>query len=209
MCTLRKVSFVVSGLLLLEPIGWAQSSSDCTVPPDAKQIEARLDEAKQYRLSGKNDAALNLIEPILARNPKYFRALYTKGLVFADEGKLEESESILQEAVNVQNRCASTQQFKTDYTVYNTLGWVQLSRGKLQKAEESLKLALAHASELTPASVARTKSNLGYLYFINGDFEAAREPLQEAAAAGNTRAVSTLKAVDQAKKLYETSRDRR
>jgi uncharacterized protein HemY len=83
---------------------------------------------------------------------------------------------------------------------------IQLAGGQTQKAEINLKLALDHSSELTPASVARTKSNLGYLYFTRGEFDKAKTPLKEAADAGNSNAVSTLKAVDQAQKIYNSGR---
>jgi uncharacterized protein HemY len=132
-------------------------------------------------------------------------AAITKALILADQHKFPEAESFLQQAIDIQQKCASTPQFKSDYTVYNTLGWVQLVRGDQRKAEESFKAALAHAGELTPASVARTKSNLGYLYFSNGEFAKAQPFLKDAADAGNKNAVTTLTALDQAQKIYKST----
>src|SRR5262249_26959932 len=108
-------------------------------------------------------------------------------------------------AIGVQDKCASTPRFKSDYTVYNTLGWVQLVRGDQHKAEDSFKSALSHSNELTPSSVARTKSNLGYLYFSNGEFDKAQPLLKDAADAGNTNAANTLTTLDQARRIYKNT----
>jgi len=194
-----------ASLLLVQSLAHAQSPVDCTPPANAKQLETRLDQAKKDRIAGKRDAAASTVDSILAVNPNYFRALYTKGLLLADEHNFTAAETPLQKAIEVQQKCASTPQFKSDYTVYNTLGWVQLVNGKPGKAEQSFNTALAHADQLSPASVARTKSNLGYLYFSNGEFSKAQPLLQQAAAAGNANAANTLNTLNQAQQIYKES----
>lgn len=201
----RPLIFWTVGLFMIPVLAAAQAPQDCAPPANAKQIEARLDKAKQDRGAGKMDTSASAVETILTQNPNYFRALYTKALVLADQRNFTDAESVLQKAIAVQQRCASTPQFKTDYTVYNTLGWIQLVRGDQHNAEDSFKSALAHASELTPSSVARTKANLGYLYFSNGEFDKAQPLLKDAADAGNSNATSTLNALDQARKIYKST----
>ena len=192
-------------LLLAQTPAHAQAPVSCIPPANAKQLDARLDKARQERIAGNKDAAAHAVDSILAENPNYFRALYTKGLLLADEHNFTAAEEPLQKAIEVQQKCASTPQFKGDYSVYNTLGWVQLVNGNPRKAEQSFNTALAHSAQLSPASVARTKSNLGYLYFSNGEFSKAQPLLQQAADAGNANAANTLGALGQAQKIYKDS----
>ena len=193
------------GLLLVQTLAHAQAPATCNPPANAQQLEARLDKAKQDRIAGKKAAAVSTVDSILAENPDYFRALYTKGLLLADEHNFTAAEEPLQKAIEVQQKCASTPQFRSDYTVYNTLGWVQLVNGNPRKAEQNFNTALAHSDQLSPASVARAKSNLGYLYFSNGEFNKAQPLLQQAAEAGNANAANTLSALGQAQKIYKDS----
>jgi tetratricopeptide (TPR) repeat protein len=205
MAALRPLMPWTMSLLLVPVLGQGQAPQGCAPPANTKQVEARLDKARQDRIAGKTDAAAAAVEAILTQNPDHFRALYTKALILADQRKFADAETLLEKAIAIQQKCVSTPQFESDYTVYNTLGWVQLARGDQRKAEDSFKAALAHAKELTASSLARTKSNLGYLYFSNGEFDKAQPLLEEAADAGNSNAVNTLTALDQARKIYKSS----
>ncbi|MGH9642190.1 MAG: tetratricopeptide repeat protein, partial [Terriglobales bacterium] len=166
-------------------------------------MELRLDRAAQDRDNGKTREALALLNPILEQHPQNFRSLYMKGLLLADQQDFEQAEGFLTKALQVHTQCISTPRFKPDFTVYNALGWVQLARGESPQAETNFNEALKHSDKLTPAAVARTKNNLGYLYFTTGDFDKSKSVLKEAADAGNADAVANLKAVDQAQTIYQ------
>ena len=179
------------------------ASASCGSVATTAEVDQRLDEVRRLRAAGRFDDARNKVMPLLRQYPDTFRVLYVGGLVSVDQQNWGEAERQLKAAIDRLTACAGTQGFKTDYSVYNTLGWVQMEQGHLATAQISFQAALSHAQDLTPASVTRAQSNLGFLYFTTGAFEKAGPLLQAAADKGNANATKLLPQLKQAQSIYQ------
>jgi tetratricopeptide (TPR) repeat protein len=90
-----------------------------------------------------------------------------------------------------------------DYSVYNTLGWVQMVQGRNKEAEANYLKAIKQIGESNPRSAAQAKGNLGSLYFAEGRFADAKPYLTEASATGSRSADTTLKQLTAAQAQYD------
>lgn len=189
---------------LLSTAALAQTDVQCASINTTDLQEARLVQAHGLRTAGQSADAAKFVAPLATKNPQTFRIVYYNALVEADLKNWDQAEKSLNDAIALQNKCLRTPGFKPDYTVYNTLGWLQMSQGDVATAKTSFQAALSHSSEMTPASVARTQANLGTLYFSQGDFKNARKLLEQAASAGSESAKVTLNNVMRAEAIYES-----
>lgn len=206
---MKLIPSIAALLLLLVGLSLAdaQAPGDCAAVVPSNDVDRKLDQIQQMRKAGQFDAAEKAVEPLVQRYPGTFRVLYISALIESDKKNWSNAEQSLQAAIDLQNKCATAPGFKADYTVYNTLGWLQMTQGHWLQAESSYKLALQHSTDLTAVSIARTQSNLGYLYFSKGDFANARTFLSAAAQGGNANAAKTLTAVQQAETIYQSARE--
>src|SRR5215469_5534908 len=182
----------------------AQAAPQCSTVTATTVVNRQLDELKRLRAAGRLDEASRDIGALVAKYPATFRVLYVAGLIEAEQQQWSQAEAELKSAIALQDACVRVPGFVPDYTVYNTLGFVQMAQGHVADAEGNYRLALTHSKDLTTASVARVNSNLGYLYFTQGNLKEARPFLQSAAVAGNARAVNTLNIMDKAEAIYQS-----
>lgn len=182
----------------------AQPAPQCSTATATTVVNRQLDEVQKLRAAARVGEAGRDVGALVAKYPATFRVLYVAALVEADQQQWSQAEARLKSAIALQDACLHAPGFVPDYTVYNTLGFVQMAQGRGGDAEGSYRLALTHSKDLTAASVARVNSNLGYLYFTQGNLKEARPLLQSAAIAGNTRAVNTLNTMDKAEAIYQS-----
>ena len=182
----------------------AQSETHCSAVTATTGVNRKLDEVQKLRRALRFPEARREIEGLIAVHPETFRVLYIAALVDADQQQWSEAEAQLKSAIALQGACLATAGFVPDYTVYNTLGWMQMAQGHGADAESNYRLALTHSKQLSPSSIARTYANLGYLYFTQGNLKGARPLLQMAAIGGNATAVSTLNTMDKAEAIYQS-----
>jgi tetratricopeptide (TPR) repeat protein len=184
-------------------VAFGQVQVDCKAADGTATATRSLDEVKRLRTQGRLQAAARAVQPILASEPDSLRALYNSGLVQADLGELDQAERSLSQAAVLQEKCEATPGFRGDYTIYNSLGWLQLRRGKYRAAEASFKKALARASKLSPESLRKVQFNLGNLYFTGGDFEKAAPLLRQSEQLGSANAKRALHALNEAQAFYK------
>lgn len=198
------LTFGLLGSVLL--IAAAQAATDCQKAAGSVDSSRTLDNVKQLRTQAQFDRAKQLIEAVLNREPDNFRALYNKSLVLSDQGSLRDAEQVLQQAIGVQTACAGNTGFKTDYSVYNTLGWLQMLQGQYQNAEATFKTALGYQGKVSDLTLRRTQSNLGSLYLSTGQLDKAGPYIKQAADAGSTTAKSNLAALNSAQRIYDSNK---
>lgn len=181
----------------------AQAAPDCSHVLPTPEVAARLDEARALYLAGKLAEVQKIVTPLLQRYPGTFRVAHVGALVAANLQQWDQASRLVHAAIELQSACAGTPGFVPDYNVYNTLGWVQMEQGDPADAQSNFELALSHVRQLSSIARARLQSNLGYLYFTQGDFEKARPLLRQAAASGNQNAAEALRQLREAEALYQ------
>lgn len=170
-------------------------------------LGARRDLARALVARGDLDAALELIQPILAEHPDDAEALALRGIVHRERGLLAEAEADLREALRRDERLA---------LAHSALGIVRDLQGDPAGAETEHRRALsleprsprylnnlafslfAHgrAREAIPLYVealradptsTRLRNNLGYAYAATGDWPRARRQFEAAGSPPEAR----------------------
>ncbi|MEM8685828.1 MAG: tetratricopeptide repeat protein [Pseudomonadota bacterium] len=136
--------------------------------PNNPAYEARrkLDEAEQYRRSGKLSQARKLCEQVLRMHPDYVGALHTLGLILADQENYPEALFNLVQAEMLNPK---------DPTTLLALSGVYLRLGAREMAAHTLERAIERGGD----EVA-THSTLGEIYRDNREYELAAEAFQTA-----------------------------
>ncbi|KAH8587304.1 P-loop containing nucleoside triphosphate hydrolase protein [Bisporella sp. PMI_857] len=135
-------------------------------------------------------------------------AYYNLGLLYADQGKLAEAESMYERALAGKEKALGAEHTSTLDTV-NNLGLLYADQGKLAEAESMYERALAGKEKALGAehiSTLDTVNNLGNLYKSQGKLAEA-ESMYERALAGKEKAlgaehISTLNTVNNLGLLY-------
>jgi Flp pilus assembly protein TadD len=149
--------------------------------------DQRIDMAKSQRLTGHYDDAAKTLSAVLASQPDNFRAVYNLGLLQAQQGDVDSAISTLSRAASIREKTSTP-----DYTIYNTLGWLQMKKGDYKDAEETFEKGIAHKDELSPGSRSLLENNLGVLYLSQGRPELAEPLFNEAKDLGHKSAPANL-----------------
>lgn len=188
-------------LSLLLSIG-VTNAPCCPNTATASTSGKTLDAVQKARSAGDLATAENFLAQVLKADPDNVRALYTQGLMRIDRKEFAAAEQSVSRAAQVQQDCAATIT-SPDYSVYNTLGWVQMIQGKNAEAEANYIKAIKQIGDSNPRSSAQAKVNLGSLYFSEGRFAEAKPYLSEASAMGSKSADTTLKQLTAAQAQYD------
>lgn len=133
-------------------------------------IEAlrQLEKAEALRVRGELDRARTLCEPLVARYPDYYGALYTLGLIYGDKGQAPQALGCLVRAVMLNPR---------SWKALTALSAVYLDLGAYEMAAQSLE----QARQINPreASIFVT---LGEIYRAEREYELAYDAYRDALA---------------------------
>lgn len=141
----------------------------------APELVAKVNDAKEKQVSGKNlDSAEAELNDVLRARPDYYRALFNLGLIYQSQGKGPQAIETLERALQARDKLKIS-----DVSILNSLGWVYLNSGNLDKAESIFLEALKTESTNKPASNQLILNNLGYLYLQKGDAVTARAYLDK------------------------------
>jgi len=136
-------------------------------------IEAlrQLEKAEALRVRGELDRARTLCEPLVARYPDYYGALYTLGLIYGDKGQAPQALGCLVRAVMLNPR---------SWKALTALSAVYLDLGAYEMAAQSLE----QARQINPreASIFVT---LGEIYRAEREYESAYDAYRDALALDN------------------------
>ena len=136
-------------------------------------------------------------------------AIKNLGILYADQGKLDEAEKMYQRALAGKEKVLGAEHTSTLGTV-NNLGLLYWDQGKLDEAEKMYQRALAGKEKALGAehtSTLETVNNLGNLYQRQGKLDKA-EKMYQRALAGKEKALgaehtSTLETVNNLGNLYQ------
>lgn len=131
-------------------------------------IEAfrQLEKAEALRVRGELDRARTLCEPLVARYPDYYGALYTLGLIYGDKGHAPQALGCLVRAVMLDPR---------SWRALTALSAVYLELGAHEMAAQSLE----QARRINPRE-ASIFATLGEIYRAEREYELAYDAYREA-----------------------------
>ena len=145
--------------------------------------KAQIDQAKQLRLNGDTAQSTQIVRGVLAKNPRDFRANYTKGLLELDQGASAAAVSTLNSAIaGLKGKPAP------DPTIYNTLGYALMNQGRLDEAARAFQKGYAARGSLSRDSQQKLLNNMSLLYRLKGDQASSKAYLSLAAQAGSPQA---------------------
>lgn len=162
---------------------------------------AEVEAARELVKEESFDTAVERLESLVQRQPGYYRGHYNLGLALAKSGRADEALKPLERALEIKK-----EQGIDDPTLLTSIGWTQYLAGQYPEAKETLEEALRDPG-LTDRSRIKVLNNLGTVHKRLGEFEAAKDVLQQPAQAGSSRAQANLKVI-QATERMRTQLDR-
>lgn len=160
----------------------------------SEEQSVRLKSARTLRSSRELPQAQSVLRELIQEKPDYYLAHYNLGMTYLEQARYDEGIRQLEQATAIRE-----QQGIPEYSIYNTLGWAHLNAENYRAAEQSFRKVLAHEDEIDPQLTRRALDNLGLLYYIRQDFNAAREVLTRSVRDyHSSAALDTLQLVDAA-----------
>ena len=157
-----------------------------SIPDSENDLVAR---AKDLRLDKHDPAAAEkVLLGVVQRYPDYYKGHYNLGLVYQEKGDYERAIAELERAKSIRES-----QNLTDYSIYNTLGWVWMLKGDTTAAEGYYKLALQYESKNTPDTNTRLYNNLSWFYYALGKPDEARKYVNVAADKYHSKSATEMK----------------
>ena len=178
MRTALKLIALVTAAVTSPAFGQAADPFGQRIAPD---VNAVVDKAKTLRLpydkppeQVKLDAAAaaKLLEPVVAANPDYYRALFNLGLAQDQAGDYAKANESFEKALAVREKLGIR-----DISLLNSAGWVSLQNGDYATAEKRLLFALENIDQGEPFTRAAIYNNLGQLYFLTQRFAESKKYL--------------------------------
>ena len=130
----------------------------CRIDPDAPTAQVAL--ARILRTTGRQDAAIEQLEDVLARHPRPDEAYRELGRSYERVGDLEEAEDAYR---------AATALNSGDWSAWNSLGTFLMVQGRYEDALECFE----RAAELAPPEITRPEQQLATYHLHMGRFDEA------------------------------------
>ena len=168
-----------------------------------------VDQAKNWRLERKYDDSINLLLPLVKREPEYYRAMYQLALAYAERAQsaskqpkdIENADNWFRMAITEKERLSAAGKPLNEYTIYNSYGWFLMETGRFKDAEASLLKGLNELDKLpTVQSQQRVLNNLAIVYKRQGRFDEAAELSKKAIALGSVTAQKNFVEIQQMSK---------
>jgi len=161
-----------------------------------KNQEASLELGVTYFLEGNDKAALGMINPIIAKDPSYFRAYKVRGEVYLKENKLKAAEADLNTAAEI---CRNTGDLAGAQSSSARIGIYYFEKGNLKAADKEVDKMLTQDIYNPQAYALRIQ-----IYLTQGKKEEARKLLDKGLeAAQQSRDVNTFVQLMQLQKALE------
>ena len=136
----------------------AAAETACRIDPDEPTAQVAL--ARILRTTGRQDAAIEQLEDVLARHPRPDEAYRELGRSYQRVGDLEEAEDAYR---------AATALNSDDWSTWNTLGTFLMVQGRYDDALDCFE----RAAELAPPEITRPKQQLATYHLHMGRFDEA------------------------------------
>ncbi|GHU42748.1 hypothetical protein FACS1894111_07190 [Clostridia bacterium] len=134
--------------------------------------------AKVQELSGDIQGAYDTYQNLISYNKKDYKAYYLRGCLHLRQGEQEEAKADLLAAIKVN---------KTDRSLATNVAERLSSMGMQSDANDILRQAIKGGGT-SPADLRQ----IGYAYYLLGEYELARQSLDKAAGQGDTTAILYL-----------------
>lgn len=137
-----------------------------------------METARSLRRAGDLETAATQLQTLLESQPDYYLATYNLALAFTDSKKYADAETYYLKAIAI----AKSNNI-TDYSLYNSFGWMYLVSGNFIKAEEYFDVALNNIDKIpTEDGKRKLYNNAGLNFIYLGKYKKAKEALEIAAA---------------------------
>ncbi len=200
--------FIALFMSLLSISSFAQTVDP--IQPQYKGADAlAVDKAKTLRLERKYDDSINLLLPLVKREPEYYRAMYQLALACAERAQsafkqpkdIENADKWFRMAIAEKERLRAAGKPLNEYTIYNSYGWFLMEVGRFKDAEASLLKGLNELDKLPSVqSQQRVLNNLAIVYKRQGRFNEATELSKKAIALGSVTAQKNYVEIQQMSK---------
>lgn len=181
--------------------------ADDPIQPQYKTADSQIvDNAKALRLDRKYDAAIDLLKPLIKREPEYYRAIYQLALSFGERAQsaskqpndIQDSDTWFRQAIAQKERLSAAGKPLNEYTIYNSYGWFLMETGRFKDAEVTLLKGVNELDKLPSVqSQQRVLNNLSIVYKRQGRFAEAAELSKKALALGSVTAQKNLIEIQQ------------
>lgn len=135
-----------------------EAETACRIDPDSPTAQVAL--ARILRTTGRQDAAIEQLEDVLARHPRPDEAYRELGRSYERVGDFDEAEAAYR---------AATALNAGDWSTWNSLGTFLMIKGRYEDALD----AFERAAELAPPGITRPKKQLATYLLHNGRFDEA------------------------------------
>ncbi len=136
----------------------SEAETACQIDPDEPTAQVAL--ARILRTTGRQDAAIEQLEDVLARHPRPDEAYRELGRSYERVGDLDEAEAAYR---------AATALNAGDWSTWNSLGTFLMIQGRYEEALASFE----RAAELATPEITRPKQQLATYHLHMGRFDAA------------------------------------
>lgn len=137
----------------------------CALQAPAASVEELFKKAVVLQQRNRNEEALQLLDQLIAKSPRYEEAYILKSRIFLDLGRFAEAQEACGKALEINPKNAPA---------YNNLGLVYSRRGDVRGAMAAFQKALSLDPSLLVA-----RANLGYLYAEVGLYPSAIEQYEK------------------------------
>jgi Tfp pilus assembly protein PilF len=200
---MKRLKYLLGFCLVVSSLALA----DDPIQPQFKGADAQaVDNAKSLRLAHRYDDSIDLLLPIVKREPKYYRAMYQLALACAERAQsparqpkdVENADKWFKLAIAEKERLAAAGTPLDEYTIYNSYGWFLIENGRFMDAEASLLKGVNELDKLPSVqSRQRVLNNLSLVYKQQRRFAEAEAMSKRAVALGSVTAQKNLTEIQQ------------
>lgn len=190
-----KTSYLLMATLLIaSSLSWGQDRYQSEIP---QATVAEFENARSVRRAGDLAASVTQLKAVIATQPDYYLATYNLALALTDLKEFAEAETYYLKAIEI-----GKNKKITDYSLYNSFGWMYLVSGDFVKAEEYFDIALENVEKIpTLDGKRKLYNNAGLNYMYQRKYKKAQELLniaktkyQSTTATQNLRMLDNIKA---------------
>lgn len=185
--------FLIATLLVVAHPTWAQDRYQSDIP---QATVSAFENARSVRRTGDLAASVTQLKTVIANQPDYYLATYNLALALTDLKEFKEAETWYLKTIEI-----GKNKNITDYSLYNSFGWMYLVAGDFVKAEEYFNIALANVDKIpTLDGKRKLYNNAGLNYIYQRKYKKAEELLKIAQTKyQSSTAVQNLQMLDNIK----------
>ena len=191
---MKFLTFLITTTLVVPMATFAQDRYQSNIP---QATVTAFENARSVRRSGELEKSVTQLKTVIANQPDYYLATYNLALALTDLKNYAEAETYYLKTIEI-----GKSKNITDYSLYNSFGWMHLVAGDFVQAEEYFNVALENIDKIpTEDGKRKLYNNAGLNYIYLGKHKKAKEVLntavtkyRSATAAQNLKMLENIKA---------------